>query len=169
MANKPANQDLSQAFTGLLNGAALDALYESTIDATLVQFGRDVIMHLEPARNLPNLNATHYNPFTGGQDHRLDASNSFTGNKGVELTPIQVTYRAHIKHGPIVKSEQEPFSVNENEVAITTVYSSMQDIEKCVELEVDGLRFVLSYGPRPIGFATAKYIISVWRRKVDGA
>lgn len=165
MAEKPASQDLSQALP-ILDGTVLDTIYEQMIDTTLVQFGRDVILHIEPAKNLPAVNADTYNPFTGGYDKRLDDDN--TGNKGYTVTPITVTYRAHVKHGPAPISDQNPFDLNTNQIAITTVYGAMSDILESKELEVDGMRFLLDKGPRPIGFASTKYIISVWRRKLDG-
>lgn len=165
MVEKPANQDLSQNLP-IFDGTALDTLYEQMIDTTLTQFGRDIILHLEPAKNLPAVNTDTYNPFTGGFDKRLDDSN--TGNKGYAVTPITVTYKAHIKHGPAIISDQTPFDLNNNQIAITTVYGAMSDILEAKELEADGLRFLLDKGPRPIGFASTKYIISVWKRKLDG-
>lgn len=168
MSEKPANQDLSQAFVGLVNGSSLDTLYEKTIDATLLAFGRDVIVYLPPARSLPANNAPNYNPFShNGQDRRLDQSTDDTANKGVVITPIYVVYKAHIKHGPVPLSDENPFSLNENEVAITTVYEALDDLTSAVEIDIDGMRFVLAKGPRPIGFASTKYVISTWTRKVN--
>lgn len=169
MAEKPASQDLSQAFVGLFNSASLDALYEKTIDATLSGFGRDVVFYLTPAKSLPVNNAPTYNPFggVGGQDPRLDTSSEVTGNKGYIVTPITVTYRAHIKHGPVQFNQDAPFTLNENEVALTTVYGAFDDINDAVEANIDGQMFVSLKGARPIGFSTKKYIISFWKRKVN--
>lgn len=167
MTNKPANQDLSQAFVNMFNSASLDALYEQTIDATLSGFGRDITFYLTPAKSLPANNAPTFNPFTGGQDHRLDTSSSDTGNKGFIVTPITVTYRAHIKHGPVEYGNDTPFTLNENEVATTLVYGALTDLNNVVEAEIDGQLFVPIKGARPIGFATKKYIIAFWKRKVN--
>lgn len=169
MPERPANQNFNNALTGMVPGAALETIYQQVIDTSFIQFGRNVTFYLEPGRSIPNVNSAMFNPFTGSQDPRLDNSTVFTGNKGAELTPVWVVYRAHVKHGPTQISNSEPFQINANEVMLTTVYTSLDDINLATEIDVDGLRFIKSWGPRPIGFSTPKYVISVWHRKVDGA
>lgn len=164
MSEKPANQDLSQGLLNLVNGSSLNTIYEQFIDASLTQFGRDVTFHLQPGKNLTAPNAKNYNAFGGGQDPRI-----LNDNKGVVISPIFVRYRAHIKHGPVLLDNENSIQLDKNEVSLTTVYESLSDISKCIEAEIDGSRFVLSHGPRPIGFGVPKYIISIWSKKIDNA
>lgn len=168
MAQKPASENFN-AFTGLINNPILDNLYKRTIDTTF-NFARNVTFHLEPAKTLPTQNAANYNPFLGigGQDPRLDQGQD-TGNKGVQITPITVTYKAHIQHGPKELSDTEPFKINNNECMLTTVIESMDDIRKCIEADIDGQRFVLKEGPKRIGFGSVSYVMSLWTSKTGPA
>lgn len=165
---KPANQDLSQA-TPAFSGSALEAVYEKAIDTTLVQFGRNVTLWLEPIRTATDSNPEHYDPFAGGQDRRLGSAN--TGSKGYTLDPVWVIYKAHVVHGP--KEVQDPhtgdvITLKVGEVQLTTVYGSLSDVEEAVELEVDGQKYTrLTKDPRPIGFSTPKYLMSWWERKAE--
>ncbi len=137
------------------------------MDMMLLYVGRDVTFYLPPIKTMTDINPAQYNPFTGGQDRRVGSAD--TGSKGYSLDPVWVTYKAHIVHGPKMvqdPSEGIPFELQVGEVQLTTVYGSASDMNEAVEVDVDGIRFVRkAVDQRPIGWATPKYIISVWEKK----
>lgn len=171
MPQKPANQDLSQSTTGIVNNTQLETIYEKQMDTMLSAVGRDVKFYLEPIRTATSSNPEHYDPFSGGQDRRLGNAN--TGDKGYTVEPVWVIYKAHIMHGPReVRDERtgDMFRLKEGEVRLTTVYGAWSDIQEAIEVEIDGLKFSkMDKTPRPFGWSTPKYILSYWTRKVENA
>lgn len=171
MPEKPANQDLSQGDSSIVNNAQLELIYEKQMDTMLSEVGRNVTFYLEPIRTATDQNPEHYDPFSGGQDRRL--GNPTTGDKGYTLEPVWVTYKAHVVHGPRdVKDERtgESFRLQEGEVQLTTVYGAWQDIQEAIEVDIDGLKFSkMDKTPRQFGWSTPKYILSYWTRKVENA
>jgi hypothetical protein len=165
---KPANQDLSQQYTGLINASELEGIYEGTMDALLSALGRTVRFYLEPGRSATSANPEQYNPFTGGQDRRL-GKDVETGNKGYVVEPIYVEYKAHVRYGPQPLSEDTQFELRIGDVQLTTVYGALNDILQAYEVEVDGFKFIRKVrDERPIGFSTPKYLITVWEKKTNG-
>ena len=169
MPEKPANQDLGEASSNLVNNTALETIYEKAMDSMLLYVGRDVTFWMEPVRTETSTNPEHYDPFSGGQDRRLGTSE--TGSKGYTLEPVWVVYKAHVVHGP--KQVQDPktgemVSLKVGDVQITTVYGSLADANLAVELEVDGRKYSRkTEDSRPIGWSTPKYLISTWERKAE--
>lgn len=169
MPEKPANQDLSEADANLLSNSELETIYEKSMDTMMQYVGRTITLYMEPVRTATTSNPEHYDPFAGGQDRRLGNAN--TGSKGYTLEPVWVYYKAHVVHGP--KEVEDPktgvkFRLELGEVQLTTVYGSLADINDAVELEVDGVKFTRKpVDPRPIGWSTPKYLISVWEKKAE--
>lgn len=166
MVQKSPNEDFTQALAGLINNSNLESIYESFIDASFNAFARPIILIMPPAKTLSGDSST-YNPLMGGQDRRLNQTDNF-GDKGYTVTPIEVTYKAHIKHGPAPVDRENAFAVNENDVLTTTDYNAVTDINNCIEAIIDGKKFRMSKGPRPIGFSSTKYLITIWSRIIDG-
>lgn len=161
--NETPNEDLSQA--GGIDLTGLDAIYEAVMDQSLTTGpARTVTLHLQPVLSASSGAAvTHrafeYDPimktgFRIGPTERAP---------GVHKEYRQVQYKAHIKHGPTDLNSDDPLGrVADNEIQITTVIGSEKHIRDALELEVDGRKYKLSRGPRPIGWQAAKYLISIW-------
>jgi len=163
MVEKPSNQDFSQALPNILNVPGLEQIYEQFMDASF-NFSRNITLVMPPGKTL-NSSST-YNPLTEGQDRRLNQSSDF-GDKGYTVTPITVIYKAHIRHGPAPLDRENAFAMNENDCYTTTDYNSITDLQNCVEAIIDGKKFRMTKGPRPIGFSLTKYVITMWTRVLD--
>jgi len=162
MPEKPANQDLSQAFPGI-DSTSLENIYEGYMDAMLAALGRPVTFWLPPAQTPPTTNPDQFNPMLGGRDPRLGPVSEQTGRN---VEPIYVVYTAHVVHGPMQISEENPFELEEGQVRLTTVVGSQVDIEDAIEVEIDGIKYdKMAKDDRLIGFSSTKYIISFWTKK----
>lgn len=165
MAEKPANQDLSQAITGILSTSSFESLYEQYMDMMLDSFGRNVTFYLPPGLSESTTNPAHYNPFTGYKDPRL--GNLGDGPVGKSVSPITVVYKAHVVHGPKAPTADVPWDLNEEEVQLTLVIGALDDVKKAVEVEVDGIRYVQKTKDiRQFGLSIPKYLLTFWSRKV---
>jgi hypothetical protein len=158
------NQDLSQAGSFFPD---LDALYESVIDDALLNGpARIVRIHLTPILSAAsgttpiNPQAHEYNPFMR-QAFRPAPIERYTGT---HKETRYVEYKANVRHGPADLQQGSPVGrLEANDVQTTTVIGAEQDIRNAISMEVDGKRYKLSAGPRPIGWQSAKYLITVWR------
>jgi hypothetical protein len=164
MAQKPANQNLSQAIPNLIDSAGLESLYEAHMDSLLSSIGRDVTFYLPPAITESNSNKEMFNPWTRSKDPRTSTASE--AGDGVSVEPIYVVYKAHVVHGPKAVSDGVPFQLDVGDIQFTTVIGSSLDIEKAVEAHIDGMKFdIKKLSPRPIGLTTPKYLITVWTKK----
>lgn len=164
MAQKPANEDLSQQIVNLLSAASLEVTYEAHMDAMLSAIGREVKIYLPPAVTPSNTNNEVYNPWTRTKDSRVSPISE--GIAGVNVEPIYVIYKGHIVHGPRPIQQDTPFQLDIGDIQITTVINSKLDFDKAVEIEVDGKKYDMKkMSPRPIGLSVPKYLISVWAKK----
>lgn len=163
---KPANQDLSEQISGLVDNSSLETLYEQYMDSMLYAIGRDITIYLPPGQTQSTSNPSQFNPWLQGQDRRLGGVAD--GAFGSTVAPISVVYKAHIVHGPRLLTDKVPFALDTGEVQITTVIGAKLDLSSAVEIEVDGLKFnQKKVDIRPIGLTTPKYLISVWSRKPE--
>jgi hypothetical protein len=164
MAQKPANQNLSEALTSVLSSTDLDSLYESYMDTLLSSLGRNITVYLPPGISQTATNPGQFNPWLRSKDQRMSGASE--GGDGVVVEPIYVIYKAHIVHGPVALTKDIPFALDIGDVQITTVIGAYDDLSNAVEIEVDGYKFDIKKNDiRPIGFATHKYLISVWTKK----
>lgn len=164
MAEKPANQDLSQQVRALFSISQYETIYEGYMDALLSSLGRDIKIWLPPAQSAPTSNINKFNPWTGSKDPRLGPVSD--GPSGRVVEPIYVVYKAHIVHGPRAVSDSVPFDLDIGDVQITTVIGSKEDLERAVEIEVDGIKFDMKKSDiRQIGLQSTKYVISIWKKK----
>lgn len=164
MAQKPANQNLSEAIPNVFNTAGLESTYEAYMDAMLLNLGRDITIYLPPAVSQSTANPEQLNPWMLSQDPRT--ANASDGTDGLVVEPIYVVYKAHIVHGPREPLPDMPFRLDKGDVQLTTVFGSMEDMNRAIEIEVDGMKFDMrKQTVRPIGLSTPKYLISVWTRK----
>lgn len=162
--NETPNEDLSEA-SPAVDLTGLDAIYQAVMDQSLATGpARTVILHLQPVLSAPSGAAvTHrafeYDPIMGGGFRTAPTERA----PAVHKEHRQVSYKAHIKHGPTDIDRDGPLGrVADNEVQITTVISSEKHIRDAIELEIDGRKYKLSRGPRPIGWRSAQYLISIW-------
>jgi len=161
--NETPNEDLSQ-------GASFpfpdyEALYEEVIDSTLIGMGRTIVIHLEPVLSAPSgappaHQAYRYNPHTKQAWRPAPVERS----PGIHKEQRTVRYTAHVRHGPADIDQGTPLGrLAENEVQTTTVAGSEGDVRDAIAMSIDGRRFTLRAGPRPIGLGSVKYLISIWQ------
>lgn len=165
MAEKPANEDLSQQFSAPFNTADMETLYESAMDSMLALMGRQVTVWLEPGQTASTSNPGQHNPFTQHTDPRLGNVNQQSGRT---VEPIFVNYTAHVVHGPSPIADGRPFELETGDVQLTTVIGSLQDMNDAIEIEVDGIKYdSKKTDNRQVGFSTPKYLITIWSRKAE--
>jgi hypothetical protein len=161
---RPANEDLSQQITNLFSASNLEATYEAYMDSMLASIGRNVTIYAPPAISQGTVNQEQFNPWSREKDPRLSADGE--GSAGAIITPITITYKAHVVYGPKAVGPDVPWQLDMGEVQLTTVIGSRNDLENAVEIEIDGIKFSKKNRDiRLIGLTTPKYIISFWSRK----
>jgi len=145
-----------------------EQLYNNAMDASFAALGRDIILHLTPEKSVSsglleaNVPALQYNPFQGRAARPAPNIISTTKQPAVEFTHRDVTYRAHIRHGPKDTDDTGGVSLLKGQVQTTTVIESLHHIEEAETATIDGLRFRFLMA-RPIGFQDKRYIISTWQ------
>ncbi len=162
MAERPANENLSEG--SQFNRADMENLYEDSMDSMLSLMGRTVTLWLEPGQTEATNNPDQFNPWVNNKDPRLGPVDE--GSSGRTVEPIFVNYTAHVVHGPSPIADGRPFELEIGDVQLTTVIGSKQDMEDAIEVEVDGLKFDRKkVDERQMGFASPKYLITIWTRK----
>jgi len=166
----PTTEDFSQA-SGSISFSALNTVYEGLMDHALQGIGRTVTLHLQPIKEEdinstdPVANSNAYNPFFHGSARPGTGSKM---NRGYKVTPRDIQFTAHIRHGP---KPEDPVTgagrLEPDEVQTTTVIESLDYLKKCLSITIDGEVYERSGAPRVIGFSTAKYIIQLWKRKQE--
>lgn len=161
----PTKEDFSQA-SGLINYPFLNSLYEGFMDKALLEMGRQIVIHLQPAVTedksvSTKVDAGAYNPFFRNSS-RISSGGK---GKGVVSQPRDIGYTAHVVHGPRPLNEQTGAgALSEDQVQTTTVYESLGDIESAVSVTIDGNRYRKLEDPRIVGFSDAKYVLQTWER-----
>ena len=146
-----------------------EQLYNDAMDASFAALARDVIIHLPPEKSMSsglmnaNIPAMQYNPFAGRAPRPAPNIISTTKEPAVEFVHRDVTYKAHIRHGPIAKDESGGVALEQGQVQLTTVVESLVHLKNAESVTVDGLRYK-SETIRHIGLQQTRYIISVWTR-----
>lgn len=161
--NETPNEDLSQG--AVFPFPDYEALYEEVIDASLTAMGRTVTFHLQPilskpSGTTPSHPAFEYNPFTKQAMRPAKVERA----PGIHQEQRIVQYTAHVRHGPADIDHGTPLGrLAENEVQLTTVAGSETHLRNAIAMTIDGRRFTLRAGPRPIGLGSVKYLISIWQ------
>lgn len=141
--------------------------YSSIMDSSFAALGREITLHLIPKKTEDTATqaqapATRYNPHSRGRGRQVPTSISSTRVPAVEITHRDVTYIAHIKHGPKEANDNSGVRLEENEVQLTTVIQSKLHITSALSVTVDNMRYNLD-SIRPIGLQNPRYIISKWK------
>jgi hypothetical protein len=159
MITIPPNPHLS-ASSGLINIAALDALYAAFMDEALEDLGREVIVHLEgqiQADSATNARpqVQQYNPFF----QRTVSPSPSTKGPGVKFIPRDTTYKAHIKVGPKTGPDNKGIGdLKENEAMLTVVIEALPHFQSARSMSIEGRRYAV-IETRPIGFTTRRYVM----------
>lgn len=147
----------------------LEDCYNDAMDSSFAALGRNIVLHLTPTRVIDtsgvqaSTSALHYNPFGGRAPRRAPNIISTTRQPAVIMTHRDVTYPAHIKHGPVDEDDNNGVVLLRGEVQLTTVIESLDHVEAAETATVDGRRYNLEWA-RPIGLQQLRYVISKWKR-----
>lgn len=165
MINVPNNENLLGGFSW----PNFDNLYKQVIDGSFAAFARLIVLHLMPIQTpdsglLAAPQPTQYNPLLGQAPRGVPNIVSTTRNKAVKITPRDVVYQAHIKHGPAEIDDKNLIRLEMDQCATTTVYESFQHITEAESVTIDGMRFKLHKSPRPIGLHAKQYLITIWQK-----
>lgn len=142
--------------------------YQGIFDSSFAALGRNIVLHLTPEKQVDvsglqaSTPAVHYNPFDrrGGRD--VPSQISTTRTPAVQLVHRDVTYIAHIKHGPRDEDETNGVRLERDEAMTTTVLASLPHILQCQTATIDGRRYEKD-STRQIGFRDARYILTKWK------
>ena len=148
--------------SGILDSSFLGDIYKCVIDETFLDFGRKIILHLPPKREVDvntqsQKQPSQYNPYFG----RVQAPITNTRNTGVKITPRDIEFTAHIKVGPLVAKEDITGigDLKSNQIAVTLHISALEYVEQALYMTVEGRRYNIDSTPRPIGFDQRSYLI----------
>ena len=143
--------------------------YSSLMDSSFAALGRNIVLHLTPTKVIDasgvqanTKTAVHYNPFMGRAARPVPSTISTTRQPAVTVTYRDVTYVAHIKHGPVEADENGGIALERDEVTTTTVIASLPHLGECTTATIGGNRYSLEW-TRPIGFQDRRYVISKWK------
>lgn len=145
-----------------------EQLYNNAMDASFAALGRDIVIHLTPEKYVSsgiiqaNAPALQYNPFQGRAARPAPNIISTTRQPATEFIHRDVTYKAHIRHGPKDDDESGGVALLRDEVHTTTVIESMEHIQAAESATIDGVRCKLE-SVRPIGLQSARYVIAKWK------
>lgn len=145
-----------------------EACYASIIDSSYFALGRNIVLHLTPQKDSDTTGveastpAVHYNAFDRRGGRRVPSNISTTRTPAVKITHRDVTYMAHIKHGPKDDDDKGGVSLLDGEVQTTTLIASQAHIRSALTATIDGMRYILD-SARPIGFQDVRYVISKWK------
>jgi hypothetical protein len=156
----PSNEDFSAA-SGIVNIGGLQSIYKSIIDETFVDMGRTVVFHLEPKRSVnPNTTAqpqaNSFNPFF----QAVPVARTNTGVHGVEFTPRDVQYTAHIRVGPLKGGDDQTGmgDLKANEAQLTLDIGALDHVKDALSVTVEGRRYRIDE-TRPVGLTKRDYML----------
>jgi len=144
-----------------------EKIYNNTMDASFAALGRSITLHLTP-QITPDVSgveasttAVHYSPFMGRGTRRVPSTISTTRTPAVKHVPRDVTYVAHIKHGPKQQDDRGGVALTANEVQTKTVIESLSHVSEAESATIDGMRYQRE-SIRPIGLQNKRYILTTW-------
>lgn len=145
-----------------------EALYNNAMDASFAALGRDIVLHLTPEQHIAsgilqaNSPALQYNPFQGRAARPAPNTISTSRQPATEFIHRDVTYKAHIRHGPKDDDESGGISLLRDEIQTTTVVESLLHLNSAETATIDGLRCKLE-SIRQIGLQARRYVIARWK------
>jgi len=143
--------------------------YDSIFDSSFAALGRNIVLHLTPERTEDTTGvqastpAVHYNPFMRRAGRQVPSQISTTRTPAVQIVYRDVTYTAHIKHGPKDADDNGGVQLELGEVMTTTVFESLPHLTEAQSATIDGRRYTLE-STRPIGFRDVRYVIAKWKQ-----
>lgn len=165
----------NQSFNALASGSVIQNLFgrwEQAMDTNILGFGRDVVIHLQPAKQqCPDTDCnfnSFYKKYTGSNNKVC----ALCKGQGFLLEPRQVTYTANIRW------TDEPFNestrnIEEQHVVgrmganfcrTKMVVEAIPHIREAVGATIDGIEVELFDEPRPTGFGgQLKYTVCLWK------
>jgi hypothetical protein len=156
----PSREDFSAA-SGIVNIGGLQSIYKRVIDETFVDMGRPITIHLEPRRTADNTTisqpqANRYSPFFGG----VPVPRTTTQIHGVQITPRDVQYTAHIRVGPIVEGDDKTGmgELKANELMLTLHINALDHVKQALSVTVEGRRYKV-IDTRPVGLTKRDYLL----------
>jgi hypothetical protein len=156
----PSNEDFSAA-SGVVNIGALQSIYKRVMDETFVDMGRVVTFHLEPLREASNTTiqqpqANRFNPFF----QAVPVARTTTGVHGVEITPRDVQYTAHVRVGPLKGGDDQTGmgDLKANECQLTLHIGALGHVKEALSVTVEGRRYRIDE-TRPVGLTKRDYML----------
>jgi hypothetical protein len=156
----PSNEDFSAA-SGIVDIGVLQNIYKRVIDETFVDMGRTVVFHLEPRRTTSTITsaqpqANTFNPFFQG----VPVPRTNTGVHGVEITPRDVQYTAHIRVGPMKGGDDQTGmgDLKANEAQLTLHIAALGHVSDALSVTVEGRRYRIEE-TRPVGLTKRDYML----------
>lgn len=146
-------------------------LYNDIFDSSFANAAltRSITLHLIPIKQEASgitqagRPAVQYNPYLGRGARPAPINISTTRTPAARFTPRDVSYNAHIKHGPTESPLQDTgIELDVNQVATTTLIESESHVVEAESATIDGKRYQLHKPPRQIGWRNRSYIITVW-------
>ncbi len=143
--------------------------YAGLMDSSFFALGRTIVLHLVPEKTIDTSGvqastpAVHYNPFMRRSGRQVPSTISTTRTPAVTLVHRDVSYAAHIKHGPKDSDDKGGIELFDGEAVTTTVIASSKHINGAITATIDNRRYNLEW-TRPIGFRDIRYLISKWKR-----
>ncbi len=144
-----------------------ESCYANLMNSSFAALGRNIVLHLTPERTVDasgvqqSTGAVHYNPFMGRSARPVPNQISTTRQPAVRHVHRDVTYIAHIKHGPKDADDNGGVELLKDEVQTTTVLESLPHISECESVTIDGRRYTLE-STRKIGLQNTRYVIAKW-------
>lgn len=145
-----------------------EQIYNQAIDSSFAVLGRDIVLHLVPEHYVSSgiiqasVPALQYNPFQGRAPRPAPNVISTTKQPATEFIHRDVTYKAHIRHGPKDDDAEGGASLLRDEIQTTTVVESTDHILAAETATIDGIRCILD-SVRPVGLQTRRYVIAKWK------
>lgn len=142
--------------------------YHSIFDSSFAALGRNIVLHLTPEKSLDasglqaSTPAVHYNPFDRRGGRSVPSQISTTRTPAVKLVHRDVTYAAHIKHGPKDADDNSGVELLEDEAMTTLLIEAEPHVNQCQSATIDGRRYNVE-SVRQIGFRDRRYIIVKWK------
>ena len=144
-----------------------ESCYASIMDSSFAALGRSIVLHLTPEKTIDTSGtqattlASHYNPFQGRAARRTPSIISTTRQPAVIMVHRDVTYVAHIKHGPKDADDNGGVSLSASEVQTKVIIAAEPHIDSCLSATIDGGRYEVD-STRRVGFQNARYLIVKW-------
>lgn len=166
----------SQSFTagasGII-GAGAQAKFKRAMDINMVGLGRDIIIHLPPAKTDCTDPSSEYDSFYDKHMSVTGAVCETCKGQGFYVEPRQTIYRANVRW------TDEPYNLNRfgstterdfefgrkgvNFCRTKTVSSSFQHVSESIGATIDGQNVEIFEAPRYTAFGDVLYVVTFWQ------